>query len=569
MKRKTTLSNKTSLKTSLRQRFVLGATGMLMLVAVAAFVLFNMNSHDSRANLYDEGQEVEELNLTSVCSENPDIMRRWRINNPNEFDIAVEWDVYPNFQTGLIVAHPGHTFFYTNTLPGPNNTVRIRWQDEENEWKQKVKASGGAACAPQGCYASEVVSYVPTKRNDGSNILEERRNPNKALGAPENDQSMNFVALGFGGEITLKFAQPIANGDGDDIKITESTFGASNANCTRYPEKVQAFASQDGCNFVFIGEGCQDSQFDLGVLSSAQYIKLRDVSPIEALYNGEIADGYDVDAVECLHGPALAIADDGLVAGSAQEVIQYNRGTRKNGTEIHPSRIDPDKALGVPQNDDIGVNFVSLGFNGSLILKFDYAVFNGPGMDIQIVETSFGAPGCQAYQEQVYVEGSINGTDWVELGEICLDGSFDFDASGTYAIHFLKLTDRSPMSQFPNSADGYDLDGVIDLHAGCPEQTRIQAYDNNSVPDEIAEIQVSPNPFKDQMNLVYETGSIDEKINIKVFNYVGQLVNQESVTIPKRTKHSHSIASSKLPKGVYIVSVESAGQKQSIKVIKN
>jgi hypothetical protein len=190
-------------------------------------------------------------------------------------------------------------------------------------------------------------------------------------------------------------------------------------------------------------------------------------------------------------------------------------------------------------------------------------------MDIQIVETSFGAPGCQAYQEQVYVEGSINGTDWVELGEICLDGSFDFDASGTYAIHFLKLTDRSPMSQFPNSADGYDLDGVIDLHAGCPEQTRIQAYDNNSVPDEIAEIQVSPNPFKDQMNLVYETGSIDERINIKVFNYVGQLVNQESVTIPKRTKHSHSIASSKLPKGVYIVSVESAGQKQSIKVIKN
>jgi hypothetical protein len=125
------------------------------------------------------------------------------------------------------------------------------------------------------------------------------------------------------------------------------------------------------------------------------------------------------------------------------------------------------------------------------------------------------------------------------------------------------------MSEFPNSADGYDLDGVIDLHAGCPEQTRITAFDNNSVPDEIAEIQVSPNPFKDRMNLVYESGSVDEKIQISVFNYVGQRVSTESVTVPKRSKHSHEIAGSALPKGVYIVTVESGGQKQSLKVIKN
>ncbi len=568
MKRKTTLSNKTKLATSLRRRLVIGAAGMLVFVAIGGIVLFNLNSKDSRANLYEDGEIVSDLNLTSMCSENPDLMRRWRVNNPNDFDVAVEWDVYPYFQTGLIIAHPGHTFFYSNTIPGPN-TVRIRWQDENLVWKQKTKASGGQACESAGCYVSEVVSYNPKKRNDGQEILEARRDPNKATGAPENDESMNFVSLGFGGDITLKFSSPIANGDGDDIKVTESTFGASNGNCGRYPEKIQAFASQDGCNFVYIGEGCQDATFDLGSLSWAQYIKLRDVSPVDAAYNNQVADGYDVDAVECLNGPAANTNDDGLVAGSAQEVVQYTRGTRKNGTDIHASRRDPEKALGIPQNDDIGVNFVSLGFDGSLTLKFDYAVFDGEGPDLQIVETSFGAPSCQAYGERAYVEGSIDGNEYVVLGEICLDGTIDFATSGVYAIHYLKLTERSPMSDFPNSADGYDVDGVLALHNGCTEETRITAFDNNSVPDEIAEIQVSPNPFKERMNLIYESGSIDEKIDIKVFNYVGQMVSSESVTVPKRSKYSHDIAGSALPKGVYIVTVESGGQKQSLKVIKN
>ena len=575
MKRKTTLSNKTKLATSLKRRLVVGAAGMLAVVAVAGIVMFNLNSTDSRANLYDDGQVVENLNLTSMCSENPDLMRRWRINNPNDFDVAVEWDVYPNFQTGLIIAHPGHTFFYSNTLPGPN-TVRIRWQDENLVWNQKVKASGGATCEPAGCYASEVISYNKKKRNDGQDILEERAIPGKALGAPQNDQSMNFVSLGFGGDITLKFAAPIANGEGDDLKVTESTFGSSSGNCERYPEKIQMFASQDGCNFVYLGEGCQDATFDLGVLSWAQYVKIKDISPVDATYNNQVADGYDVDAVECLNGPAQSTGDDGLIAGSAQEVVQYNRGTRKNGTEIHSSRRDPEKALGIPQDNDIGVNFVSLGFasanapnGGSLTLKFDYAVFDGPDADIQIVETSFGATGCEAYGERVYVEGSLNGNDWVELGELCLDGTIDFAASGVYAIQYIKLSERSPMSEFPNSADGYDVDGIIALHNGCSEETRIQAYDNNSVPDEIAEIQVSPNPFKERMNLIYESGSIDEKIDIKLFNYVGQMVSSEKVTVPKRTKYSHAIAGSDLPKGVYIVTVESNGQKQSIKVIKN
>jgi len=566
MKKRTTLKNKLSVKTSLRQRLLVGSAGMLLAVVVGSMIYLNFfASGETKANLVEDGETVQPLILTSICSENPNISRRWRVVNPNEFDVPIEWDLYPYFQTGLIIAHTGENFFYSNTIPGPNS-VRIRWQDENSAWQQSVKASSGATCGNGGCYVSEVVSYDPKKRNDGSFVVAERRDPSKALGAPENDDALNFVSLGFGGEIVLKFSQPIANGTGDDIRVTESTFG--NLGCNRYPEKIQAYASQDGCHFIYLGEQCQDATFDLGAFSWAQYIKLKDVSPVEHPFNNSIADGYDVDGVACLNGTASTTSDDGLVAGSAQEVVQYVQGTRKNGTAIHSSRTNPEAALGVPQNNDLGINFLSLGFTGSAVFKFDFVIFNRPGNDLQVVETSFGQQSCDSYRETAYFEGSLDGINWKPMGEVCLDGELDL-GDELYAMQYLRATDRSPASEFPNSADGYDIDGFVVYSYGCVNETRVRPYDNNSIPDEIAEAQIQPNPFKDQFQLLYETGSKAEKVTVRMFNYVGQMVYMETINIPKNTKHTQNMSGEKLPKGVYVVTLESAGQKQSIKVIKN
>lgn len=566
MKKRPTLRTKTSVRTSLRQRLLVGSAAMLLAVVTGSMIYLNFfQTQTSRANMLEDGEVVSPLILTSMCSENPETSRRWRVRNQNDFDVAVEWDLYPYFQTGLLVAHPGDNFFYTNTIPGPN-TVRIRWQDENQEWQQQVKASSGEDCGGAGCTASEVVSYHPTKRNDGSNVPEERRNPAKALGTPENDDSNNFVSLGFGGEITLRFAQPFANGTGNDLRVTESTFGS--LNCSRYPETVQAFASQDGCHWIYLGEGCQDVEFDLGVFSWAQYVRLKDISPVTHPFANAVADGYDLDGVECLNGSASVTANDGLVAGSAQEVVQYTQGTRKNGTALHPSRTNPENALGIPQNDDLGINFTTLGFMGSMVLKFDYVIFNHEGNDLQVIETSFGQQSCQSYPEKAYFEGSLDGMTWFPMGEICLDGELEM-GDELYAMQYLRITDRTPATQFSSSADGYDVDGVIVLGYGCESESRIQGFDNNSIPDEIAEIQVSPNPFREQFNLSYESGSVDEKVQIRVYNYVGQMVLQEQINVPKNTKYSHPMSVSSLPRGVYVVNVESGGQKQSLKVIKN
>lgn len=163
----------------------------------------------------------------------------------------------------------------------------------------------GVPCDPG---ADEVVSYTPGLNSVGGTIASElpaRNDPSAALGTPENNDTNNFVSLGFGGSIVLKFNNYIVNGAGDDVALTETTFG--NQSCAAYPEKVHAYASQDGVTWTDIGTGCQDSTFDLGPLSWAHYIKLVDISDINdpvfanKIAHHELLDGFDVDGVMAIH----------------------------------------------------------------------------------------------------------------------------------------------------------------------------------------------------------------------------------------------------------------------------
>ncbi len=90
---------------------------------------------------------IENLNLSSVCSDDPDEELRWRIRNPNDFDVEVTWQVYGSAQADTVVAAPGDSFFFTQTEVGANTTT-IRWKDENGQTKQRTKASGKEPCQP-------------------------------------------------------------------------------------------------------------------------------------------------------------------------------------------------------------------------------------------------------------------------------------------------------------------------------------------------------------------------------------------------------------------------------------
>ena len=123
--------------------------------------------------------EILALNLTSVCSADPDETRRWRVHNPNPFDVEVDWEVVGAGQSGTITAKaagtgepkwPGnldgddYTFFETTTVGGAN-TTKIYWEDENEETQSKTKASGGATCT-----GTLIVKKVVENDDDASDL---------------------------------------------------------------------------------------------------------------------------------------------------------------------------------------------------------------------------------------------------------------------------------------------------------------------------------------------------------------------------------------------------------------
>ena len=427
---------------------------------------------------------------------------------------------------------------------------------------------------PATCYAHEVVSYNPGKRFDGSDVPTLRANPEKALGEPDKsdatttEANVNFVALGFGGELTVKFLLPIKNGPGADVRVWETTFAPSTGNCAVYPESINVFASQDGCNWKYIGTGCQDTDFDLenGGLGWAQYIRLVDVSPKASFASvGHITDGYDVDGIECLNGYESDPIFEELDCQFATFIVDYAPGPRKNASAPLVERQNADNSLGEPQRVD-NLNFVSLGYGGSLILGFSCVIFDKPGNDIEIVETSFGPQTCTSYPEKAQIFGSLDLNSWDYLGEVCLDGFIDFGGKGPF--QFIRIQDDSNPANFGNGndQDGYDVDGVVVLQPGCNGGARYSAPNNNLSTS--SEINVYPNPFSDFVTLDFINGVSENRLNITVFNYMGQKVIDEQISVATETAFRQQIDLGAYPKGFYIINVNSGNSVKTFKVIK-
>ena len=432
-----------------------------------------------------------------------------------------------------------------------------------------------------GCNAVEVMSYIPGTTNDLLTPIDPARQIlTNVLGSPQESDvatpasAYNFVALGFGGQITLKFANPIHNGAGDDLYVVETTFGSNSGNCARYPEKIRAFASQDNCNWVYLGEGCQNSYFDLQGLAWAQYVKLIDMSNITANFGG-MADGYDLDGIVCLNGeeanPTLSTAS----ADYATEAMDYLPGTMKNGGAVPAARRIKDNAVGAPQNAD-DVNFVSLGFGGKITLKFAYVVFDKAGDDLMLVETSFGNPSCNNYPETARLEVSLDNNNWITLTEsYCLDQAIDIAGSGATMFHYLRISDASQMSstRFPGTADGFDVDGVIVTQPGCTSTpaARLAAElgnDNTQIADEVAEVSVFPNPFTETQNIKLSTSNTDETFEVSIINTLGQVVSHEVIEVASSSTVNHTLPVAALAKGSYLISIRSANTNNVVRTVK-
>ena len=407
---------------------------------------------------------------------------------------------------------------------------------------------------PATCSPVEVISFMQGNSSDGvSPVSADRSNSSEALGAPEESDvqtsaaNNNFVSLGFAGEIVLKFAYPIKNGAGDDIYVVETSFG--NPSCARYPEKIRAYASQDNCNWVYLGDGCQNTYFDLQGLNWAQYVKLVDITnPLS--FQG-LVDGYDLDGVVCLHGEELNPVPTALVGGSAQTVVNYAPGTCKNGNAVPAARSIAANALDAAQNNNT-INFVSLGFGGSLVVKFDYVIFNNPAAtDIKVVETSFGNPACGSYPERAMVEGSLDNVNWTSFGELCLDGEVEI---GNTPVQYIRVTDRSAASSFGGSADAYDVDAIVVINPTCgtlaARTAAEQIVDVINVANEEVSSNLFPNPASDMTVLSIEGTTANETWTVSIADISGRVISTTTF-VSNEGISEHRISVSELSFGIY------------------
>ena len=444
--------------------------------------------------------------------------------------------------------------------------------------------------------ATSVSEFTQGMRADGvSPIGVTRSNPNNALGAinvndvnigeaSNNSSSVEFVSLGFGGEIVLEFASPICNQAGNDLTVFETSYGTPS--CASWPEKALVYARQDACQpWILISPAdgvCQNASLDLGVLSWAKYVKIEDITnPLTFLGNNQ--DGYDVDGV--VGYSSCGGADVSAANKYSPDNAFATQGLRKNGTPVPANRSNIFKAIGAPQMSDASTSaanypFFAMGYAGTVILTFPFTILNNAGADIAVYETTFGdnaSRNCASYPEKARFEGSADGSTWFDLEAVaadgdagnvlCRDGQLNIPA-GQAGINYIRVTDVSvPFGS--NSTDGYDIDGIVGL--GQCANTTPPTPGRISTEEEIGEgefgIEVSPNPASDFAVLNVSGLNNMENYSIKVIDMMGRVISNETV---KNTtgSFSQSININKLTAGIYMISVESNGNREVTKLIK-
>lgn len=148
------------------------------------------------------------------------------------------------------------------------------------------------------------------------------------------------------------------------------------------------------------------------------------------------------------------------------QVVVFQQGTNNIGNHVDTARSNSLKSLGPPENSDVEtgiVNFVSLGFGGSIELALSQAVPINILTVVAVYETTWSY-NCGQYPERAQFYLSKNGTDYYLLGETCgNDGTLLYPYGVIDTVRYIKIVDISDpldFAGFTQPADAYDVDGL-------------------------------------------------------------------------------------------------------------
>ncbi len=282
-------------------------------------------------------------------------------------------------------------------------------------------------------------------------------NQNRIVKVDPADGSYSVVATGLpveGGDIVFRNGELyLATREGD--KLFMITGGAA-VEVSSIPADVNGMSvtaennlliANDGSNAFFLLDetGMQIASYD---------VKL-DGEPF-GLADGDLAGGCNTKE------DGDGTPPDGCYA---EAWTDFSQGLDKNGNPVKEDRSNKDAALGEPDRNNDPGGFYSLGFGGTLTLRFAGAVYDTPdAADIKVWETTFTGDMCgSSSDETALIELSQNGTDFVSVGIFCRDAEVDIAGSGLLYVTHIRITDNNTSTN-----DGYDVDGVEALF-GCQE----------------------------------------------------------------------------------------------------
>lgn len=160
-----------------------------------------------------------------------------------------------------------------------------------------VAATGMAQAAYT--WANNVEDFDQGSNRSSGSVDSNRSNPLLALGAPQNNNTINFVSLGKGGSLVLSFGTLFHN----EVVVWETTYPPIGNHLENAAVYVGYGADAASANFYFAGNVANTA--DGGTLSLAnahlasglsafKYVKLVDITNFNSSASG---DGFDVDAV--------------------------------------------------------------------------------------------------------------------------------------------------------------------------------------------------------------------------------------------------------------------------------
>lgn len=116
--------------------------------------------------------------LTSVCSDLPVLLRRWRITNPNPTSLRVDWEIVNSIEKSWIDIPPGVSVLTTITVPLNTNILKIYWHNGEGELQSLQQSSNATRCQRSSTSSTRVATT--TEGTDKISQLSAYPNPGKS-----------------------------------------------------------------------------------------------------------------------------------------------------------------------------------------------------------------------------------------------------------------------------------------------------------------------------------------------------------------------------------------------------